>query len=166
MYKNQKCLHTDRPTNQQTHIWKLIATMDLKINFDTLCSLSLGWTVHMNSHAKSCSFCSSKMAELWVLCTVLWFVQSVHLNIYAKSEVCSSKNEWVMVLMYCVLCHLVGHVHMNFHAKSGVCSSKTGWLMSILYFFLYFCKLFGLSIRTSMLNLESVAQKMSELCMF
>ena len=71
-----------------------------------------------------------------------------------------------MVLMYCVLCHLVGHVHMNFHAKSGVCSSKNGGVMSTLYFSLYFCNLFALFIKTSMLNLESVAQKMSELCMF
>ena len=66
MYKNQKCLHTDRPTNQQTHIWKSRAPMELKINFDTLCSLSLGWIVHKNSHAKSCSLSSSKMAELWI----------------------------------------------------------------------------------------------------
>ena len=33
----------------------------------------------------------------------------------------------------------------------------------LMYFFLYFCKLFGLSIRTSMQNLEAVAQKMAEL---
>ena len=55
--------------------------------------------------------------------------------------------------------------------KFGVCSSKK-WLSYeyfctyvLLYFFvlLYFCILFGLSIRASMKNLESVAQKMTEL---
>ncbi len=33
----------------------------------------------------------------------------------------------------------------------------------VLFVLLYFCNLFGLSIRTSMQNLESVAQKMAEL---
>ena len=32
------------------------------------------------------------------------------------------------------------------------------------YVLFYFCNLFGISIRTSMQNLESEAQKMSELC--
>ena len=41
-------------------------------------------------------------------------------------------------------------------------------LLSYEYFcmFLYFCILFGLSIRTSMHNLNSIAQEMSELCSF
>ena len=62
-------------------------------------------------------------------------------------------------------------VHINFDAKSGVCSSKTDRVMStflLMYFFvlfvlLYFYNLSGQSIRTSMQNLESVAQKMTEL---
>ena len=33
----------------------------------------------------------------------------------------------------------------------------------VLFVLLYFCNLFGLSIQTSMQNLESVAQKMAEL---
>ena len=67
-------------------------------------------------------------------------------------------------------------VHTNFHAKSGVCSSKNGRVMAIslifpslriffreslkLFFCMDPCRQF---IRTSMQNLESVAQKMSEL---
>ena len=58
---------------------------------------------------------------------------------------------------------------MNFHAKSEVSSSKNGLVMStfvLMYFFvlLYFCNLFGLSIRTSMQNFRLLAQKLSELC--
>ena len=34
----------------------------------------------------------------------------------------------------------------------------------VLFRIFYFCDLFGISIRTTMQNLESVAQKMSELC--
>ena len=34
----------------------------------------------------------------------------------------------------------------------------------VLFVLFYFCNLFGISIRTSMQNLESEAQKMSELC--
>ena len=56
-------------------------------------------------------------------------------------------------------------VHMNFHAKSRVCSSKNDWVMSTFIFFVLFVLLqfFGLSIQTSIQNLESVAQKMAEL---
>ena len=54
---------------------------------------------------------------------------------------------------------------MNFHTKSEVCSSKNGLVMSTLYFCtFYICSLFGQSIRTSMQNLESLAQKVSMLC--
>ena len=52
---------------------------------------------------------------------------------------------------------------MNFHTKSGICSSKNRWVMSTDVLF-FFCNLFEISIPTSMQNLESVAQKMSELC--
>ena len=52
---------------------------------------------------------------------------------------------------------------MNFHAKSGICSSKNCWVMST-YVLFYVCNLFGIFIRTTMQNLESEAQKMSELC--
>ena len=52
--------------------------------------------------------------------------------------------------------------------KFGVRSCNDDWVMStfgLMYFFLlfYFCNLFGLSIQTSMQNLESVAQKMAEI---
>ena len=52
---------------------------------------------------------------------------------------------------------------MNFLAKSGICSSKNGCVLSTHVLF-YLCNLFGISIRTTMQNLESVAQKFSELC--
>ena len=46
-----------------------------------------------------------------------------------------------------------------------LCLKKNARVMStfVLMYFLYFCNLFGLSIRTCMQNLESVAQKMTEL---
>ena len=53
---------------------------------------------------------------------------------------------------------------MNFHVKYGVCGSK---MAELLHFFKILSKFyqnsFRLSIRTSMQNLESVAQKMAEL---
>ena len=68
-------------------------------------------------------------------------------------------------------------VHTNFHAKSGVCSSKNGRVMAIslifpslriffreslkLFFCMDPCRQF---IRTSMQNLESVAQKWASYC--
>ena len=58
---------------------------------------------------------------------------------------------------------------MNFHAKSGLCSSRNERVMLNFAIWRPFCfsksqNLFGLSIRTSMQNLDSVAQEMSELC--
>ena len=75
---------------------------------------------HTNFHAKS-GLCSSKnewvmlnlvfgrRRRLWPFCTFfllfvlfvllyfLYFVLTIHTNFHAKSGVCSSKNEWVMV---------------------------------------------------------------------
>ena len=65
------------------------------------------------------------------------FVQTVHINFHAKSRLCSSRNEPVM---------------LNFASWRPFCFSKN------------FPNLFGLSIQTSMQNRESVAHKMSELC--
>ena len=71
---------------------------------------------------------------------------------------------YIFFLIFCkfAFCSkFVEMIHMNFHAKSRVCSSKNGWVRSTLYFLVlfYFRNLFGLSIWTSMRNLESVAQK-------
>ena len=64
------------------------------------------------------------------------FVQTVPTNFHAKSGLCSSRNEWVL---------------LNFVIWRPFC-------------FLKFCQnLFRLSIPTSIQNLESVAQKMSKL---
>ena len=60
-------------------------------------------------------------------------------------------------------------VHTNFHAKSGLYSSRNEQVMLNFVIWQPFCfskfcqNLFRLSIRTSMQNLESVAQKLSEL---
>ena len=60
-------------------------------------------------------------------------------------------------------------VNINFHAKSGLCSSRIEWVMLNFVIWRPFCfskfcqNLFRLSIWTSIQNLESVAQKMSEL---
>ena len=79
------------------------------------------------------------------------------------------------ILFFKILSKFVQSVHTNFHAKSGLCSSRNERVMLNfviwrpfcfwrLFYFSKFCQnLFRLSIRTSMQNLESVAQKMSEL---
>ena len=96
------------------------------------------------------------------------FVQSVHtksrpvnINFHAKSGLCSSRNEQVMlnfviwrvfcfskfcqemsvsyaqfcdmsaILFFKILSKFVQTVHTNFHAKSGVCSSKNEWVMAL-----------------------------------
>ena len=72
------------------------------------------------------------------------FVQTVHTNFYAKSGLCSSRNERVMlnfaiwwpfffaaILFFKILSKFVQTVHMNFHAKSGVCSSKNERVMAL-----------------------------------
>ena len=73
-------------------------------------------------------------------------------------------------------CTFFRMVYTNFHAKSWVCSSKNVWVISnsmvhgiflawipCKFFFAWMPHLLGWSIWTSMRNLESVAQKMSEL---
>ena len=70
------------------------------------------------------------------------------------------------VLLYFFTFSFGWTVHTNFYAKSGVCSSKNDWVMStfiLTCFFVLFVLFFGLSIWTSMQNLESVALKMTEL---
>ena len=79
------------------------------------------------------------------------------------------------ILFFKILSKFVQTVHTNFHAKSGLCSSRNERVMLNFvnwrpfcfwrpFYFSKFCQnLFRLSIRTSMQNLESVAQKMSEL---
>ena len=71
----------------------------------------------------------------------------------------------LLYFLYCCTFWFGWTVHMNFHAKSGVCSSKNDRVMStfVLMYFLYFCNLFGLSIQTSVQNLESVAQEIIDL---
>ena len=119
-------------------------------------------TVHTNFHAKSglCSsrnervmlnfaiwqpFCFFKFfqklvsyAQFFDLAAILFFkilskfVQTVHTKFHAKSGLCSSRNERVMLnfAIWRPLCFLkflsklVQTVHTNFQAKSGVCSSK------------------------------------------
>ena len=105
------------------------------------------------------------------------------MNFHAKSGLCSSRNEWVMIRFVVFTNYLIkitqsviadAPVNINFHAKSGLCSSRNERVMLNFviwrpffwrpFYFLKFCQnLFRLSIRTSMQNLESVAQKMSEL---
>ena len=111
-------------------------------------------------------------------------VQTVHINFHAKSGLCSSRNERVMLTFaiwrsFCflkILSKFVQTVHTNFHAKSGLCSSRNERVMlnfAIRRQFFFgghfvfqkiFKNFFGLSILTSMQNLDSVAQEMSELC--
>ena len=106
------------------------------------------------------------------------FVWTVH----TKSGLCSSR--WASSAQFCDLAAILffgGHfvflkkskfgqtVHTNFHAKSGLYSSRNEQVMLNFVIWRPFCfskfcqNLFRLSIRTSMQNLESVAQKMSEL---
>ena len=67
------------------------------------------------------------------------FVQTVHTNFHAKSGLCSSRNERVMLTFaiwrsFCflkILSKFVQTVHTNFHAKSGVCSSKNGRVIAL-----------------------------------
>ena len=76
------------------------------------------------------------------------FFQTVHTNFHAKSGLCSSRNEQVMltfeiwrpfcflavILFFKFLSKFVQTVHMNFHAKSGLCSSRNEQDMFILVF--------------------------------
>ena len=79
------------------------------------CTLSFGWTVHMNFHAKS-GVCSSKNG--WVISTfvlfctfvLLYFVRTGHTNFHAKSGLCSSKNERVMLNLVSV-----SYTHLRAH---------------------------------------------------
>ena len=98
-----------------------------------------------------------------------------HTNFHAKSGLGSSKNEWVMLnLVFGSLTTAwwqLNIFHTNFHTKSGLCSSRNEWVMLNVVFggqffggHFVFWNLFGLSIQTSMQNLDSVAQEMSELC--
>merc|ERR1711997_272268 len=74
------------------------------------------------------------------------------------------------ILFFKILSKFVQTVHTNFHAKSGLCSSRNERVMLNFVIWWPFCfskfyqNLFRLSIRTSMQNLDSVAQEMSELC--
>ena len=91
------------------------------------------------------------------------------MNFHAKSGVCSSKMTELWVLFYLhtfctfVLSHLVGQCLWT---SMQNLESVTLWVLLYLctfLYFLYFCNLFGLSIQTSMQNLEYVALKMTEL---
>ena len=76
------------------------------------------------------------------------FVPTVHPNFHAKSRLCSSRNERVMLNFaiwwpFCFLVTIlflkkkskfVQTVHTNCHAKSGLCSSKMSELCPILRF--------------------------------
>ena len=105
------------------------------------------------------------------------FVHTIHTNFHAKSGLCSLRNERVMLnfviwwsFCFSKLSKFGQTVHANFHVKSGLCSSRNERVM--LNFVIWrpscfskFCQnLFRLSIRTSMQNLDSVAQEISELC--
>ena len=151
------------------------------------CTLLFCWTVHMNFHSKF-GFCSSKIAELWVLLyfLLLYFVQAVHTNFHAKSGLSSSKKivsyaQFSIWRPFCFLAAIlflefVRTVHMNFHAKYGLCSSRNEWVRLNFAIWRPFCFLaaivfskknqnsFKLSIQTSMQNLDSVVQEISELC--
>ena len=107
------------------------------------------------------------------------------MNFLAKSGLCNSRNEWVMLnfaiwrpfyflvailfVASILISVFVRTVHTNFHAKSGLCSSRNEWVMLNFVIWRPFCfskfcqNLFRLSIPTSIQNLESVAQKMSKL---
>ena len=80
---------------------------------------------------------------------VLVFVWTVHTNFHAKSGLCSSKNEWVMLnLVFGSLTtawwqfddslmtawRQLNIFHTYFHAKSGLCSSRNEWVMLNLVF--------------------------------
>ena len=73
------------------------------------------------------------------------------------------------ILFFKIFSKFVQIVHTNFHAKSGLCSSRNEWVLLNFVIWRPFCfskfcqNLFRLSITTSIQNLESVAQKMSEL---
>ena len=73
-------------------------------------------------------------------------------------------------MVFKILSKFVQIVHTNFHANSGLSSSRNQRVMinfaiwQPFFFPKIFQNLFRLSILTSMQNLESVAQKMSELC--
>ena len=123
----------------------------------------------MNFHAES-GVCSSKngwVMSIFVLFVLLYFVQTVHTNFHAKSGVCSSRNEWFMLnfAIWWPFCFSKVCQEMN-----ELCS--TLWFTDILFFgghFVFwrpFCykNSFRLSIRTSMQNLDSIAQEMSKLC--
>ena len=67
------------------------------------------------------------------------FVQTVHTNFLAKSRLCSSRIEQVMLNFaiwrpFCFSNFFVRTVHTNFHSKSGVGSSKKVWVMLNLVF--------------------------------
>ena len=74
------------------------------------------------------------------------------------------------ILFFKILSKFVQTVHTNFHSKSGLCSSRNEPVMLNFFIWRPFCFLVAilffkiLSIRTSMQNLDSVGQKMSELC--
>ena len=72
------------------------------------------------------------LVDLSTLWNILVFVQTVHMNFHAKSGLCSSRNERVMLnfVIWRPFCFLVAilfflkskfvqTVHRNFHEKSG-----------------------------------------------
>ena len=77
---------------------------------------------------------------------------------------------FVAILFFNFFSKFVRTVHMHFHTKSGLCSSRNERAMlnfeiwRPFCFSIFFQNLFGQSMRTSIQNLDSVAQKMSELC--
>ena len=55
-------------------------------------------------------------------------------DIHAKSQVCSSKNGWVMEVGTKDVIDVDVDVHVDvvdIHAKSQVCSLKNGWVMDV-----------------------------------
>ena len=81
------------------------------------------------------------------------------------------------ILFFKFFSKFVRTVHKNFHATSGLCNSRNEWVMLNFAIWRPYCFLaailfsknknqnsFRLSIHTSMRNLDSVAQEMSELC--
>ena len=84
------------------------------------------------------------MSTFVLFCTfvLLYFVRTVHTNFHAKSGLCSSRNERVMLNFaiwrpFCFsffFSKFVWTVHTNFHAKSGLCSSKNERVMLNLVF--------------------------------
>ena len=94
---------------------------------------------------------------------------------FCFSKFCQEMSEVCSILrfgghfVFNILSKFVQTVHTNFHVKSGLCSSRNERVMLNFVIWRPFCfskfcqNLFGLSIRTNMQSLQSVAQKMSEL---